>query len=68
MKKILAPEIVLEVLKRKEIDDDIISATKVRQAIAEADLETIGKYVPKTTFDFIKMNLKDLLRRINNGN
>ena len=68
LKKILAPEIVLEVLKRKEIDDDIISATKVRQAIAEADLETIGKYVPKATFDFIKMNLKDLLRRINNGN
>lgn len=68
LKKILPPEVTLEVLKRKQIDQDIISATKVRQAIAESNLEQLQKYVPETTFNFIKSNLGTLLRRIHDEN
>lgn len=68
LQKILPPEVLVEVLDRKTIDQDIISATKVRQAIKEQDLETVQKYVPETTFKFIKENLQTLLRRINDGN
>jgi len=68
MQKILPPEVELEILNRKAIDTDIISATKVRQAISDSNLAAIQKYVPETTFTFIKDNLQTLLRRINDGN
>lgn len=68
MKQILPPEVELEILDRKAIDSDVISATKVRQAIENNDLTTVQKYVPETTFTFIKNNLQTLLRRINDGN
>ncbi|WP_166667182.1 [citrate (pro-3S)-lyase] ligase [Companilactobacillus nuruki] len=68
MKQILPPEISLDILDRKAIDNDIISATKVRKAIQESNLEAVQKYVPETTFKFIKNNLPVLLRRIHNGN
>ena len=34
-------------------DDDIISATKVRNFLIEDDFETVKNYVPKTTYDFL---------------
>ena len=68
LQKVLPPEVAVEILDRKEIGQDIISATKVRQAISDSDLKRVEKYVPKTTYDFIKNNLSTLLRRINDGN
>lgn len=68
MQQVLPPEVELEILARKEIGQDIISATKVRQAIADNDLGRVQKYVPETTYKFIKNNLPTLLRRINDGN
>lgn len=47
-------------------DNDIISATKVRNFLIDGDFETVKKYVPKTTYNFLvsKEGLKiiDLLR------
>jgi len=68
MQKVLPPEVELEILDRKEVGQDIISATKVRQAISDNDLETVKKYVPETTYTFIKENIQTLLRRIHDGN
>ncbi|GEO63831.1 [citrate (pro-3S)-lyase] ligase [Companilactobacillus nantensis] len=66
--KVLPPEVSLEVLDRQAVDQDIISATKVRSAIQNNDLTDVEKYVPETTFKFIKTNLPTLLRRIHDGN
>lgn len=66
--KVLPPEVKVEVLQRKAINDDIVSATKVRQAIADNDLALVQKYVPETTYQFIKDNLVTLTRRIHDGN
>mgnify|MGYP003361687137 CR=1 FL=1 len=68
MQKVLPPEVELEILDRKEVGQDIISATKVRQAISDNDLATVKKYVPETTYTFIKENIQTLLRRIHDGN
>jgi len=68
LQQVLPPEVDLEIVDRKAVAQDIISATKVRQAIAENDLETVKKYVPETTYKFIKENLQTLLRRIHDGN
>jgi len=66
---VLPPEVSLEVLDRKAVSQDIISATKVRSAIQNNDLITVQKYVPETTFKYIKQNLPTLsLRRIHDGN
>ncbi|AYE38845.1 [citrate (pro-3S)-lyase] ligase [Companilactobacillus zhachilii] len=66
--KVLPPEVSLEILDRKAVQKDIISATKVRSAIQNNDLTKVQKYVPVTTFKFIKNNLPTLLRRIHDGN
>lgn len=66
--KVLPPEVSLEILDRKAVQKDIISATKVRSAIQNNDLTKVQKYVPATTFKFIKNNLPTLLRRIHDGN
>ncbi|APU71935.1 [citrate (pro-3S)-lyase] ligase [Companilactobacillus crustorum] len=68
LQKVLPPEVELEILDRKAIDQDIISATKVRQAIQANDLATVQKYVPETTYKFIKDNIKTLIGRIHDGN
>lgn len=68
MSQVLPPEVELEVLDRKAVGADIVSATKVRQAIKDNDLAAVKKYVPETTYQFIKSNLATLLRRINDGN
>lgn len=68
MLKVLPPEVELEIIQRKAVGDDIISATKVRQAIKDDNLADVQKYVPDTTYQFIKSNLAILLRRINDGN
>lgn len=68
LQKVLPPEVELEILDRKAIDQDIISATKVRQAIQANDLSIVQKYVPETTYKFIKDNINTLIGRIYDGN
>ena len=43
----------LHVIKRLEVDGNIISATKVRNLLAEDKIDEVEKFVPKETFDFI---------------
>ncbi len=45
-------DIELVILDRISVDDDIISATKVRRMLVEDDMETVRKYVPETTYAF----------------
>jgi [citrate (pro-3S)-lyase] ligase len=44
----------LVILPRLTIDGEAISATKVRQAIKEKNEDVLLKFLPKTTYDFIK--------------
>lgn len=54
LKQEFADKLVLEVIDRIENDeDDIISATKVRNYLIADDLDAVKKYVPQTTFDFL---------------
>lgn len=68
LQRVLPPELKLEIIERKAVGNQIISATKVRQAIEKNDLELIQKFVPATTFNFINNNLSSLQRRIHDGN
>ena len=55
-----------EEIPRKSVDgEDIISATKVRKALKEKDFETLKKYVPQTTFDYLQENCESLIDAIN---
>lgn len=40
-------------VKRKETNDQIISASKIRQALKENDLKTVKEMVPKSTLDYL---------------
>ena len=54
LKKEFEGKLTLEILDRKENQDaDIISATKVRNYLIEDDLETVSKFVPQSTYDFL---------------
>ncbi len=46
--------IELRVIKRKDIDGQIISASKVREFYLHKDFANLQKFVPKITFDFLK--------------
>lgn len=54
-------------IPRKATDgkDDVISATKVRNAIKAGDFENLKKYVPKTTLIYLKENYEQIVARIN---
>ncbi|MBB6480208.1 [citrate (pro-3S)-lyase] ligase [Spirochaeta isovalerica] len=55
MAEILPPAgIELIVVKRKEQDDDVISASRVRKLIAEDDFDAISEIVPQTTLQYLK--------------
>ena len=55
MKKIL-PQYGVEVceIPRREINGEVISAKKVREALKVGDFDTIKKLVPKTTLKFLR--------------
>lgn len=44
----------LHIIERMSLDDEIISATKVRKFLLEGKIDAIEKFVPKETTDFIK--------------
>ena len=46
---------LLEIIKRAEVDEKPISASTVRNLIANGEFEQIEKLVPKTTYDFFKV-------------
>ncbi|ADG40362.1 acetate-SH-citrate lyase ligase [Leuconostoc kimchii IMSNU 11154] len=65
----LEPEIKLTIVRRiaQGNQTEIISARKVRQAIAENDFETWSEIVPETTKKFINQHLAELQMRIRKG-
>ena len=54
-------------IPRKATDgkDDVISATKVRNALKAGDFENLKKYVPKTTLNYLKANYARIVKAIN---
>jgi len=65
----LEPEIKLIIVPRIAQDNqtEIVSARKVRQAIAEYDFEAWSEIVPETTKKFINQHLAELQMRIRKG-
>lgn len=53
MKKEFGDQIELIVLDRLTTENEVISATKVREAFQKNDFETIKIMVPKTTYDYL---------------
>lgn len=46
-------EIELEIIKRKEAAGDVISASRVRQLLAEGDFPQLQQLLPPTTYEFL---------------
>lgn len=67
--EVLSDVIDVKIIERKKADDneEIISATAVRAAIATNQLEKIRNFVPETTFEFIEQHLQELQARIKGG-
>ena len=53
LKETFKEDLDLIILKRKEMDTDVISASRVRANLKEGNLDQIKGLVPKTTFDFL---------------
>ena len=51
--------IEFHVIKRKEIDGNVISASIVRKLMANNDLKEISQMVPKSTFNYLNEKMKD---------
>lgn len=54
LKKVFGESLSLIVLPRKRIKRVAISATKVRKALQEDDLQTLQAYLPASTYNYIK--------------
>ncbi|WEV50354.1 [citrate (pro-3S)-lyase] ligase [Lactobacillus sp. ESL0731] len=63
----LSPQIEVKIVPRFSNNDQVITATRVRQLIKIGDLAAIKLLVPNTTMDFIKSNQKVLQTRIQKG-
>ena len=53
LEELLKPEIIVEVIKRKEVNDEVISATTIRMLLKENKVEAVKDYVPPTTYEFL---------------
>ncbi len=62
MKKIL-PKYDIEVveIKRKTVDENIISASKVRELLKQGEIEKVKEYVPTETFEFLKSEMGEYI-------
>lgn len=58
MAEVFGHEIQLVVLPRKEIRQQVISATKVREAIKNKDEQLLAAFLPETTYDYLKAHKK----------
>ena len=66
--RVLPPDVEVKIIDRKQTEDqNIISATKVRAAIANDNITLVEKYVPNTTLEFIKNNWSELRTRLKEG-
>ncbi|GAB6093124.1 [citrate (pro-3S)-lyase] ligase [Furfurilactobacillus curtus] len=64
----LPPAVKVKVVERNHTPSGaLITATAVRQAIAENALESVRSFVPTTTFTFIEQHLDELQARIQKG-
>lgn len=54
MSEVFSSSLELFVIPRKEINGEVISATKVRDLLKKNEFEQIEKLVPKTTYDYLK--------------
>lgn len=54
METVFGDELDLTILPRIEAAGEIISATKVRNAIKEADTELLWRFLPSTTYSYLK--------------
>lgn len=53
LKSVLEPEIQLNVIERKEVNNQVISATTVRTLLKEQGIESVRDFVPLTTFNYL---------------
>ena len=53
LQELLRPEIEVRVVARKEVNDEVISATTIRSLLKENNLEAVKDYVPLTTYEFL---------------
>jgi [citrate (pro-3S)-lyase] ligase len=67
LKRILPPEVQVEIIPRLKINTQIISATKVRKAIQQNQIETIKDFLPNSTYNYIRDHLKILQNSIKEG-
>ncbi|MGO1970209.1 MAG: [citrate (pro-3S)-lyase] ligase [Levilactobacillus brevis] len=67
LQKELPPEIMVKVIDRKRVGQQVITATQVRQAIAADKLETVQSFLPATTLTFIQQHKRTLQSRIQEG-
>lgn len=63
----LGTEINIVIVDRLEIDKEVVSATKVRKAIAKGKVSECLGNVPNTTATYIIANLKELQLRVEKG-
>ena len=54
MSEVFQDDLELEIIPRLEVEGEVISATKVRQALSEGHPESIKNLVPSTTYDYIQ--------------
>ncbi len=68
LKQILPPVVAVKILARAETETKIvITATKVRQLIAQDELPLLAAFLPKTTLKFVQEHKLDLQSRIRKG-
>lgn len=51
----------VEVIERKKIDSDVISASRVRKLLKQLDSQSIEKLVPRTTLEFLTSEEGELI-------
>ncbi len=54
LKKVFQEDLELIILKRKEMGEDVISASRVRALLKQGKITEVETLVPKTTYDFLK--------------
>lgn len=68
LKRELPPEVAVKVIERRKTDSGkLITATSVRQAIQNNQLDQIQSFVPETTYVYLKAHLEELQARLQSG-
>lgn len=67
LKKELPPQVQVEIVPRLRQGNRIVSATAVRQAIAQQQVTAVKEFLPPVTFQFIQQHQSELLERIKKG-